>query len=151
SPREPPIFAAPARVTLRFAGLLALIASFPSIARAQMATEAIRVEFSAPKGCPTESAFVAEIEARTARARIVRSGDAVRSFIVTVREEQGRSVGDLVIVDPRTSTATRRLGGASCAEVTSALALVTALAIDPKASMEPSPDRRAPALAPTPP
>lgn len=96
--------------------------------------EPIRVTVTAPAGCPDADAFTAEVIARTAKARIAAPGEAARSFTVTITRQGRRVRGRLSIADPRGAGGTREMAGESCEDVASALALVTALAVDPNAS-----------------
>ena len=122
-------------------------------AAAQPAAEPIRITFTAAPGCPDHDAFAGEVWARTARARPAAEGEPARMFRVDVSAAGGGFRGRLAIEDPAGATAVREVSGVSCAEVTSALALVTALAIDPRASTaakvpsleSPSPARPEPA------
>jgi hypothetical protein len=132
------------------------IASLAGAAHADV-TEPIRIEVTAPDGCPGRDAFVAEVTARTAKARIAGPGEQARAFTVTIVRAGKRARGALVIDDPRGPGGAREVSGESCGEVASALALVTALAIDPKAKtaarLPPPPPRapRAPAAPSRPP
>lgn len=119
-------------------------------------TEPIRIQVSAPDGCPGADAFTAEVGARTARARVAAPGEAARSFTVTIVLAGKKAHGTLVIEDPQGAGGHREVSGESCAEVASALALVTALAIDPRAStaarvpIRPPPPPPPPPLPPAP-
>jgi hypothetical protein len=108
-------------------------------------TEPIRVRFEAPAGCPGEAAFLDQVRARTARARVAAAGEKARTFAVRLTQE-GRSIhGRLAIEESSAQTELREITAERCAEVVSALALVAALAVDPHASTAP------PARLPTPP
>src|SRR4051812_34083569 len=102
-------------------------------ARAEI-TEPIRIQVTAPAGCPGTDAFIAEVTARTANARIATAGEQARSFTVTITLAGKRARGTLVIDDRHGKGGARDVSGESCGEVASALALVRAPAIDPKAS-----------------
>ena len=142
-----------ARCVVGHGGPFALVASI-AIASAAHAdvTEPIRVEVMAPDGCPGTDVFVSEVTARTAKARIAAPGEQARSFTVTIELDGKRARGTLVIEDPRGPGASREVSGESCGEVASALALVTALAIDPKAKtaakLPPAPPRAPPPRPP---
>jgi hypothetical protein len=108
-------------------------------------TEPIRVRFEAPPDCPGEAAFLDQVRARTAKARVAAAGEKARTFAVRLTQE-GRSIhGRLAIEESAAQTEIREITGERCAEVVSALALITALAVDPQASTAP------PARLPTPP
>lgn len=97
--------------------------------------EPIKLEFSSHgDACGTEAGFRAQVMARTARARLVVDG-ATRVFRVTI--EGNPPTGKLVVIDAKGNKAERKLGSAPCAELVEALALVTAIAIDPGASTKP--------------
>src|SRR5262249_6044736 len=107
--------------------MLAVVSAAPSAA-AQVATEPIRIDFKAHDGCPDEARFTGEVRARTRKARLAFPGEPARFFRVLVtRDRGGKSRGKLTIEDPSGALATRDVMGASCAEVVSALALITAL------------------------
>ena len=108
--------------------------------------ERVHLRYAASGGCGGEAAFLAEVAARTAKARWVEPGEGVRVFEIAVRSgppeargERASAIGDLTIRDPAGGTYQRQLRGRSCDEVVDALALVTALAIDPHASIAPTP------------
>jgi len=99
--------------------------------------ESVHLDYDASTGCPDRTAFMAEITARTTRARFVDEGNNVRTFKATIRLQGERIVGSL-ISNTGQAGAERRVSGKTCAEVASALGLITALAIDPSASTRPS-------------
>lgn len=111
------------------------IATTSASARAQQAdtSEPIKIKFDAPKDCPNEAAFAAEIHARTARARLAAPGEAARTFKVEVVKQKGKRHGTLHIEDAGGATDVREVDGTKCSEVVSALSLIAALAIDPHA------------------
>jgi hypothetical protein len=101
---------------------------------AEAQAEAIRVSYRAMAGCPEQSVFVAELAARTSRVRPAEPDEQARSVDVAI-SRQGDVVHGLLIVSGSGEAATRReVTGNDCAEVVSALALVAALVIDPRAS-----------------
>ncbi len=109
-------------------------------------TEPIRVRFEAPDGCPGEAAFLDQVRARTAKARVAAAGEKARTFTVRLAQEGGSIRGRLAIDESAAQTEIREVTGERCAEVISALALITALAVDPQAST--APPARLPALPP---
>jgi hypothetical protein len=113
--------------------LVVLMAAFPfRAARAQV--EAIRLTYDAYAGCPSEAQFVGDVTARTDRARRVGADEPARAFDVRVRAEDGESRGVLQITSLDGTVSLRDVTGETCAAVVSALALMTALAIDPRAA-----------------
>jgi hypothetical protein len=126
-------------------------------AAADEGTEPIRVEYSAPAACPSADDFAAQVHARTDRPRAAAPGEPARTFKVTVTTAP-TTAGRLVIRDVDGMESVRNVKGATCSEVVEALALFTALAVDPLASTSsavelqaPRPARAAPTTpAPTP-
>jgi hypothetical protein len=110
------------------------------LARADQAP--VRITYQAEGACPSERSFREDVESRTLLAR-QPTGHETRQFIVMVKDQGHQSLGRLVIGDQHGSVVTREVTGESCAEVASALALITALAIDPQASL----GERAPLIA----
>jgi hypothetical protein len=113
----------------------------PSNAGAQPAApgsaEPIRITFKAPEGCPSESVFAGEIQARTARARLAAQDEKARTFHVVIEKKKKQRHGTLRIEDTSGGTDVREISAEKCSEVVSALALIAALAIDPQASTAP--------------
>ncbi len=108
-------------------------------------TEPIRVVYRAPPDCPDEAAFTGQVTARTRRARRAEQGEAARTFTISIASASAQKTrGKLTIDDPRGPSSSREVSGETCVEVVSALGLITALAIDPRAST-------APTLPPAPP
>jgi hypothetical protein len=103
----------------------------------------IRIAYRAADGCPDETAF---IEALTAQAhpfeRAPRSAARVRSLDAQITSSEGGHTGLLRVREADGATSERDVHGATCEEVFSALALVTALAIDtgPRPPNPPPPD-----------
>lgn len=141
-----------------------LVMAAGSAARADQ--EVVELRYSAPPGCPSRAAFEAEILERTQRVRFAAehspeqppargsgstAGDprnpicrgctgsgpsaapARRVFAVTVETTADGFRGTLAV--DRTSD--KELAAPRCEDLTTALALVTALAIDPTATLTP--------------
>ena len=141
---------------------VAFAALAPSRARADESVDArepVSVTVNAPVGCTTEVDFVREVFSRTQRARVVGADDAERRFTVVIEAQRGAFRGTLSIVGKGGEKHQRVLMGKTCAALGSALALVTALTIDPQASTKPTaelipapapPPAPAPAMLPPP-
>jgi hypothetical protein len=110
-------------------------------ALAQTLTEAVRFDYRAPEGCPDAGAFVRHVQERTTRARVGAPGELARTFVVEVRAETTGASAELTFTDSHGVGVTRAVRGESCDEVVSAIALVTALAIEagPSDAGEPPP------------
>lgn len=128
-----------------------LSASAPTVARAQsdatvQGGERVTLSFSAPAGCPDRDAFVATVQGYTDKAHFEQDGEAKRAFVVSIQSDAGKLQGNLEIVQGEEQSS-RTVSAADCGELVDALALMTALAIDPAAlgSSEPSPPPPEPA------
>lgn len=135
------------------------ILAIAGAARAQSeAPEPLAIAYEAPEGCPSASAFFREITARTTRARAAQPGERARVMHVVVTKRGADHAGRLWIEDANASSSSRSVGGRTCGEVVGALALIGALAVDPRASTAPiaaasvsEPARRDPASPGAPP
>jgi len=117
----------------------------PRLAEAAEATEPIRIEYRAEVGCPSADEFNGQVFRRTASARLATSGELARTFVVSIERRGNGLVGSLVVRQADGTTESRQVAGPECGEVAKVLALATALAIDPEASLAPNPE---PAPAP---
>jgi hypothetical protein len=106
----------------------------------------VRITYQAEGACPSERSFRQDVESRTLLAR-QPTGRETRQFIVMLKDQGRQSLGRLLIGDQHGSVVTREVTGESCAEVASALALITALAIDPQV-VRPGCARRDPLVQP---
>ncbi len=105
------------------------LGAFP--ARLEAAEGGVSLSLSAPAACPPRESLVSNVSARTPEAAFVegaaalefrvRIGQTTRGFVAAV---ETRIHGD---------SETRRLQGATCAELVDAVGLVIALTIDPDA------------------
>lgn len=107
--------------------------------------EPIRLTYSAPPECPDEADFVGRTHAMSARLRAATPAEAARVF--EVRLDGGiPSTGRITIRGAdQAIVGTRSVEGDTCADVAEAIALVIALAVDPRAS---PPERPLPSVAP---
>jgi len=129
-----------------------------SAAPALADTEAITLDYRVAPGCAGRKDFVSRVHTFTSKAEIVDDDGAPhRKFAVRVQRSSGGANGDLTIDDRGTKT-TRHVAGSTCDEVLSALALATAIAVDPDAlggppsePSEPPKSRDEPAPKPAPP
>jgi hypothetical protein len=100
----------------------------PGTTAAQTAV-AVRVDYQAAAGCPGADGFWAELRTRTVRVRAAGPGEPARTFALRISEAPGGYAGNLVT----DASDTRAVAGRTCAEVVTALALTTALSVDPEA------------------
>lgn len=130
-------------------GLPARAAPAPA-APALGATEPIRIEYRAEAGCPSADEFNRQVFRRTSSARLATSGDTARTFIVGIERRGSGLAGSLVIRQADGTSESREVVGPDCKEVATVLALATALAIDPQASLAPEPETEPPPPDPPP-
>ncbi len=95
----------------------------------------VRVEFDAPSGCSDGEAFFAGVLARTRHVHRARPGETAVRLTVHVTRVGGRVHGELRVNEAGGEAETRRVDGATCAEVVQVLSLTAALAIDPTADL----------------
>ena len=95
---------------------------------------------------PGGERVAARVWERSTRARAALPGEFARAFRVTLALDADGSVGRVDFVDAEGAPVTRSVRGASCDEVASGIALVTALAID--ARTEPGVSDATPAASP---
>jgi hypothetical protein len=99
---------------------------------ARAAPESVRIDYTAPVGCPTPNAFLRSVRERTNRFHPASPEEPARHFSVSVTIAGPAVLGQLEIHGPD-GIAVRSVEGRSCSDVAEALALMTALAIDPSA------------------
>ena len=113
-------------------GLWALVA----LAQTGLAVSVpVRVEFDAPTGCSDAEAFFAGVLARARHVHRARPGETAVRLTVRVTRVGGRVRGELRVNEAGGEAETRRVDGATCAEVVQVLSLTAALAIDPTANL----------------
>jgi hypothetical protein len=105
--------------------------------------EVVALQYAAPAGCPERAVVEAAIRARTPNVRL--AAQARRVFAITIEAAPGAATGaatgaapdgfrGTLVVD---RVADKELSAPRCDDLATALALVTALAIDPTASAPP--------------
>jgi len=95
----------------------------------------VRVEFDAPAGCSDAETFFAGVLARTRHVHRANPGETAVRLTVRVTRAGARVRGELRVNEAGSEAETRRVEGATCAEVVQVLSLTAALAIDPTASI----------------
>jgi hypothetical protein len=115
-------------------------------AHAQQESINLGLSFTAPSGCQDREAFIARVQAYTAKAHFTEDASG-RLFAVSIAAASAEQlIGNLEIVSEN-ERATRTVTGKTCPELLDALALMTALAIDPDAltaKPEPAPSQEQP-------
>jgi hypothetical protein len=107
------------------------------LAWAQPPAQPFRLDYSAAPGCAAREDFYWQLQARTHRLRPAHPGE--QALMLTVRlSVSGDQVDGLVeLREPDGRATVRRVSGETCSEVVAALALVTAVMVDPDALTEP--------------
>jgi len=103
-------------------------------ARAEEVGEPIVLAYRGPP-CTSEVDLFEQIRARSAKVRWARPGERARVFQVSVAEGKRGSVmtGEVSTLQLEGKPSVRTVSGGTCRDVTDALALVIAVAIDPDA------------------
>ncbi len=131
----------------RLACFVVVSTAVVAVAQAQDDSEAVRFRYQAPEPCPSIDAFETAVMHRTRRARAALPQESAREFEVALAQRNARWQGRLTIREQSGATSERTVEGDSCQEVMDAVALVTALAIDPRARTVPAPELVASASA----
>ncbi|WP_437521985.1 hypothetical protein WME79_30345 [Sorangium sp. So ce726] len=98
----------------------------------------LRIAYEAHDGCPDAAAFLREVTARTDLARAAAADEAALDVRVRITSSGGRSRGRITLGRGEDARV-REVDGSTCGEVVAALALITALRVDPTASLDPQP------------
>ncbi|MBX3225293.1 MAG: hypothetical protein KF795_32610 [Labilithrix sp.] len=121
-------------------GAAALLAALCLPTTASAEVEPIVLRYEASGACPGETEFVAWVEAHTRRwtrvleASVPGEGAVARSVQVRVAAGTPAATGSLTVRSAGGAVTERTIGGPSCAEVAEALAVMVAVAIDPRAA-----------------
>lgn len=108
----------------------------------------VALRYTNELGCPSEAEFVDEVTARVRRPVQWTRSETATQIVVIVRAGE-RATGTLEVTQTGAQPTRREFSSSSCAEVGSALALVTALTLDPNARTEQLPTHSAASFAPT--
>lgn len=151
----------PATRRVLAAGVIGAIACVvPATARAD--AESVVLRFESHGTCPSEADFLAAVRSYTTRWSLVPDGTpAARRIRVRVSDGPGTPSGQLVVASTDGAPTSREISGPSCAAVSRALAVMVAVAIDPRAGMHEEPEKQpdpaleddaapAPSVAPAP-
>ena len=103
----------------------------------------VQFDYLALPGCPGVDAFIREVLARAPQVRLATSPDHARTLVARVHQRGGGIEGTLVVRDADGATTERTVRARSCAELVTALAVISALVLDPVASRDSDSDRDA--------
>jgi hypothetical protein len=120
---------------------LTLIPVRAAAAEAGGPPEQVELQFATSTGCPSQTVFVNELGARIRRPIEWVSSNPITLIVVTLQQADEHATGTLEVTRRSTPPTHREFIASTCAEVGSALALVTALTLDPNARTEALPLR----------
>lgn len=115
-----------------------------------------QLSYQAPDGCPAEQGFLAAVEARGAALNARSNAREPRLLHVRIERDAGGFSGTFQLGDGKTASGPRRVRAPTCAEVSEALAVVTAIALQtdaeeaaiPAATAAPLPEPAPPVALP---
>ena len=105
------------------------LASLLILASPAVTTSVVGLAYNAPEGCPTQQEFATAVAGRGANFDGARGSK--RTMVVSIHEQDDGFAGAFQVRDDQGETNKREVHGASCGEVTEALAVVTAIALRP--------------------
>jgi hypothetical protein len=117
------------------------VAASAAVSAGTARAEALRIAYEAPAECPGNEAFAAAVRAQTKSAVLTTEGEGERTISVRIVRLEKELLGRLAIEEPgreASGVSVREVTAATCDEVVSALALMTALAIDAHPKDRPS-------------
>jgi len=127
--------------------LLPSTALSPGTARADAPTP-FHVAFASGSACSNAEQLSNELLQRTRRLRLARAEERALSFHVAISASSSGFTGTLSVLELDGSETRRDVRGASCDEITSAMAIIGAVLVDPNAGAAPAPE---PQIDPPPP
>src|SRR5262245_49948861 len=95
----------------------------------------VSLEYRAPPECPDRGAFVREVLGRLSNVRIASDGESGRHFEIAVESTPEGNTARLEFFDEDSRRVEREINAPDCDEAVSSIALITALAIDPRLSI----------------
>lgn len=114
-----------------------------------------RFELRSPAGCGSSEQFVAKVERRSTRIRLLSEAAGARSLIVEIQppDASGALSGSVTVVEVDGATSARKLKAKSCDEAMEGLSLIATVTLDPDALLSDPPAETpppAPPVAPPP-
>jgi len=116
--------------------VVVVVASFARVADAASAPVLVSLDYQTATECPSEDAFTEKLSARSASVQVVRGEEGAQPqlFVRVTRKPAARLHGELVVRYPDGSEARRTVDGDTCSSVIDALALMSAMTLDPSVS-----------------
>jgi len=105
--------------------------AFATEARAADAGQPFRLEYWAKGHCPDAAEFARQIQSRAPHLRLAEGDEPALGFYAELVEGGGSATGRLTARSPDGREVVREVGGQTCDDVVTALALIAALAMDP--------------------
>jgi hypothetical protein len=126
------------RPTTAIAAAVAAPLFLVGLALAQADEEPVFLEYHAPAACENDSQFFVRARSRAPRMRLARPSERARMFVVDIEQRKGRTLGRLTVRNPEGRQTVREIEAKDCSEAVDALALVMALAVNPRAADAPA-------------
>ena len=118
----------------RFFGVVVAAGTLCLSVPASAGVEPIALRYETTAACPTESAFIAWVRSHTKRwTRVPDETPGVRTIRVNVSAGNAEATGLLTVTSVDGAVTERKIEGPTCAEVSEAVAVMVAVAIDPRA------------------
>jgi hypothetical protein len=132
------------------------MAAFGALSAPKAFADAPSLTYAAPPDCPDRAEFVRRVESRTGSGSLEPADpSSVARLDVAVHELPEHVTAELVVTDDRGVGASRRIDAPTCSEAVDAVALITAVTLDPTArpavETPPVPKPVAPEPPPSPP
>lgn len=115
---------------VKFPFLSALLTFIAPTAHAETINARVFVSYEAPPTCPDRGAFIAQLESRIPRDVVTTDQNASRRASVTLTAAGELFLGHVELTDNTGIPATRSVSASRCEDAVSAMALVTALALE---------------------
>ena len=111
--------------------LVLALAGFALTAPSALAREAgLALTYEVPAECPNRDSFWGQLWARSSRLQGTRAGDLAMTLGARISGANGQYVGQLLLVDSTGAVVQREVAGPTCLDVSTALALITAVTLD---------------------
>jgi hypothetical protein len=137
------------RISVFGVSVLALAVTQTALAEGT-AESVVSIEYRAPIECPGRAEFLGQVLRRLPRILIDGAADNRRAFEIDLEPAAERTVARLKFLDADSRRVERELSAPSCEEAVAGIALITALAIDPRLSIAEQPDGAPEPLEPGP-
>jgi len=121
------------------------VASRPVMADSQT----IRFTYDAPPSCPDQAAFVRLVQARAEHFHLAHPDEPAMTYAIHISSSPSESSAEVQLLDSKSEPLRRSVQGPACEDVVAAIALVTAMAIEARATADSPARTTAEPLAPS--